>query len=256
MITPSWVKYGDRRGWLWRGTVPAREMTGATFWVQASRVACVAEGGCLDMVQCYDAAIMTAGPLGANAISGTLPRLLREIPPVTLEAHLGDLFDARHMGLDMTLSTFTKGLRKATTDDLRLVFLDGADIRTWHYDDPAALVAREWVVRLARMLADPCTRRAVGTATAAMLRGYASAEARNAFCLVGTTEPPDPRGRRGYAAWLSFAINNPKGAAALLKMAGADADRLLDVASQPGPWPNTFAQRVGRTRAALDAEAW
>jgi hypothetical protein len=257
MISATWVKYGNRHGWLCRGTVPARELVGSTFWVQAARVACIAEGGCIDMVQCYDSAIMTAGPLGANALSGTLSRLLFDIPRGVLGDHLGDLFTDRCLGLDSSTAQFTRGIRRATVPELREAFAGGVDTTEWSEADESAQIAKAWTEALAGLLADPITRRPVGSATATMLRSYATPTALKAFGANNQFAEPTTRlAKRGLACWLAFAINHPKGAASLLTMAGPDADRLLETASRPGPWPATFAQRVGRTRSALESEAW
>jgi len=162
-VSPSWVRYGNRHGWMWRGVVPARDLAGATFLVQAARVTCIAEGGNVDMVQCYDAGIFSAGPLGATAAFGTLARLLADIPANLREQYLGELCEERCVGFDGT--TFRLGLRAATPDDLRRVFLANGDKTTWGPTDPEAIIARRWVEAFAAMLADPAALRGIALAS-------------------------------------------------------------------------------------------
>lgn len=259
MIAPSWVRYptaqGTRMGWRWTGTVPARDLLGATFWAQAARVACVSEGGMLDSVQCYDAGIFTAGPLGATALTGTLGSFLADIPGPTLAAHLGPLGEQHGLGFCAGERAFKIGFRTATADDLRRVFLGNGDQLVWKDADAQALQARAWVVAFASLLSDPIARRGIGIAAARLIREYLGSAGQPVFMPGGAFEVPRHM-QRACACYLAFAINNPKGAARLLSIAGADADKMLDVASAPGPWPNVFASRVGRTRTALAAEAW
>lgn len=246
MSAPSWVRYGNRHGWLWSGTVKAAALAGNDFWSKAARVVCAAEGGNVDMVQCYDAGIFTAGPLGATAAFGTLAKLLADIPENLLVTHLGAMFEERCLGF--AGGTFRVGLRAATVDDLRRAFLGGTeDVTMWQATDPEAIIARRWVEAFAALLADPAALRGIAVASGKTLMGYLPVEAR---MLLPTVH------NQATACFLAFAINNPRGAMRLLRAAGPDADRMLDVASQRGAWPDTFPQRVSRTRAALNAEQW
>lgn len=259
MIAPSWVRYGSLHGWMWRGAIPAKELVGAGFWAQAARVACSAEGGSVDMVQCYDAGIFTAGPLGMTARFGTLAKLVAEVPSNVRLKYLGPLAELRGLGLrEGPGAVFTVGLRTATPADFERVFLGGADLSAWAEADEEAQLAREWVVAFAEMLTDPAARRGVTTVSANMLKSYLAPEAAKLFGFgpVGAPEPVKPDAKRAMACHLAFAINNPKGALKVLQIAGPDADRILDAAGQPGAWPSTFPQRVARTRAALATEAW
>lgn len=253
MSGPSWVRYGDRHGWMAHGGVPAKALAGATFWTQAARVTCIAEGGCVDMVQCYDAGIFTAGPLGATAAFGTLGKLLVDVPPNLREQHLGEMCEERCLGYDG--NTFRIGLRVATADDLRRVFTGNADLRAWGREDPEAVIARRWVEAWGALLADPAALRGIGVACGRMLQAYLPATAATKLGFSVSVNP-SASARRATATFLSFSINNPKGALRVLDAAGADADRMLDAASRPGAWPDTFPQRVARTRAALAAESW
>ncbi len=260
-INPSWVKYGDRHGWLWRGVVGSRALMGGDFWAQAVRVTCAAEGGNVDMVQCYDAGIMTAGPLGATAAFGSLAKLVAEIPSELRDRYLGDLFHFADLGLREAPSAgFTKGIRSATEAELVDAFLAGGDQHTWTADMLSASQARDWVVAFAALLADPAAMRSISSASCKTLMGFLTSDASKilgAGAILGSTcAGSSIASRRATAAFLAFAVNNPKGALAVLRAAGCDADRILDVASGAGAWPSTFPQRVARTRAALDAETW
>lgn len=255
MSAPSWVRYGDLHGWLHRGSIPAKELVGATFWVQAARVACAAEGGNLDAVQCYDPGVFTVGPFRATAASGALALFLADIPSSILLAHLGPLCERYGLGFSAGEREFKIGLRTATVDDLRRVFLGGADLVAWSADSPEAQRALAWVEAFASMLADPSARRGIGAATAKQVMAELGDEGAAVFGVGPGYEVAVPM-RRACACYLAFAMSHPKGAARLLRMAGPDADKMLDAANKPGPWPDIFPQRVGRTRAALDAEVW
>ena len=256
-IHPQWVTYGVRHGWMWRGTIPAKELQGASFAVQATRVACTAEGGCIDAVQCYDTGIMTAGPIGATAMFGALARLLAEIAAPVRERHLGALCESRHLGLrEGANPAFTVGLRTATKDELRKAFLGDSDQAHWEREDAEAQLALEWTVALAELMGDLEARRAIATASAKTILGYLAPAAAKILGCDATAISERPAVRRAIACHLAFAINNPRGALAVLQLSGPDADRMLDVASQSGPWPVTFPQRVTRTRVALAAEVW
>lgn len=258
MSGPSWVRYGERHGWMLTGSVPASKLAGADFWAQAVRVACIAEGGHVDMVQCYDAGIMSAGPLGFTAAFGTLAALLAAMPPAKLVERLGGLFAGQCMGLrtDPALGppAFVRGLVPMTADELRGVFLGGSDGVTW--DEDQKEVARLWTVALGDLLADPATFRSTSSAATKTLRSYLGAEAAQLLAFSGSNPPTLTALRRAAACFLSYAVNNPRGALRLLKAAGPDADRMLEIAAHGGAWPETFAQRTGRTRAALAAETW
>lgn len=257
MSEPIWVKYGEQHGWLYRGEVPARELVGSTFWERAARVACIAEGGNIDMVQCYDRAVMSAGPLGANVVSGTLAQLFAAMPRDVLARHLNELFRAANLGLDTAnpvAPIFTWGLTVAEPEVLTQAFLLGGDPKTWQPSDETAQHALRWVRALGALLADPAARRALTAATVAMLRQYLDPKI---AAPRGWSDTGTPAARKALACWLSFAINNPRGARVLAEASPrSDAEGLLLTAMNGGSWPATFGQRVGRTRAALDAEAW
>lgn len=254
---PQWVKYGARYGWQHVGTIPASKLPGADFWARAARVACAAEGGAIDMVQCYDAGILSAGPLGANVASGTLARLLDCITADVLAYYLGDL--AEQHGLGLKNGSFMLGLRPATTAQLHALFLGSTNENiqtTWTPETDEAADAKEWVEALAELFADSRAQYGILQGTTRMIQTYTTREANAAFGLSFVNAEPLIANERGYATWLAYAVNNPKGAERLLAAAGPDADSMLSVAAAGGAWPSTFASRTGRTRAALEAEVW
>lgn len=270
-----WQTYGEFSGWQWEGVVPARVLVGETWEQKALRVVTAAEGGMVDMVQCYDAGIMTAGPLGATARFGTLQALLGFMPRERLQGHLGALFEEAGVGLHTShapggvQATFTKGLRPITEErELRELFMAGSDGKAWNGEQVD--YAEQWVRGLAALLADSAAVGAISTASVATLRTYL-APARSALgwtpVFPGANEllpPTDPAVRRFAAAWIAFAVNHPRGARRMLDALGGrahphlPAEALLREA-QKGPaggYPATFPQRVNRTLRALDAEHW
>jgi len=255
-VNPMWVKYGDRRGWQWPGVVPAKQIAGMTFWAKAARVACAAEGGQLDMVQCYDRGIMSVGPFGATAAFGALGDFLSEIPRNILVQYLGELF--RRTCLSLNGTVLMRGLSPATLEELNYAFRGGADDTTWEESFASASLALEWVRAFAAMLADTASHRGVGMACSKLLSTiYMTPAAGELLGMRPSSTPPaSAAAQRAAACFLSFAVNHPQGAMRLLRTAGCDADRMLDAAMAAGPWPATFGQRVARTRAALASEAW
>lgn len=240
------------------GAVPASKLAGGDFWTMAVRVACAAEGGHVDMVQCYDAGILSAGPLGFTVAFDTLPKLLAEIARSTLAQYLGDCFAERAICLQSDPAhgapRFVRGLRPLSKTELREVFLGGSNGITWTNEQKQ--IAFDWVVAFNALLADPSTHRATARASGKVLSSYVTPEAAQLLAFAGSNPPSPPMLRRAAACFLSYAVNHPRGAGRLLKAAGGDADRMMEIASHPGAWPETFAQRTGRTRAALAAEAW
>lgn len=240
------------------GVVPASSLAGGDFWTQATRVACTAEGGHVDMVQCYDAGIMSAGPLGFTAAFGTLAILLAEQPSALLETCVGDLFAERCMGLRTDPArgqpAFVRGVRQMTHDELVEAFLGGSNGIEWTEDQRK--LAHKWTVSLQVMLSQPASLRSTANAASKTLRTYLNAEAARLLAFTGQQPPSLLQLRRAAGCYLAYAVNNPRGALRLLKAAGPDADRMLEIAARPGAWPETFAQRTGRTRAALATETW
>lgn len=260
-IEPKWQVYGGFAGWQWEGTVPPSVLVGQSWEVKAVRVVAAAEGGKVDMVQCYDAGIMTAGPLGATVRFGTLQALLGAIPLHVLQRHLGGVFEEAGVGLQLApgmSAVFTRGLRPLTDlAELRDVFFAGSDGKAWNGEQVD--FAERWVRGLAALLQDPASHPAVTAASVNTMMGYLH-PARGALGWTQAHQvPPTPELRKAAACWVAFAINNPTGAQRLLQAAGArgllSAESLLSEAQAPG-YPTTFAQRVGRTRRALDAETW
>jgi hypothetical protein len=256
---PQWVKYGERHGWLITGALPANRLSGGDFWSQASRVACAAEGGQVDMVQCYDAGIMTAGPLGFTAATETLPKLFAEMPRPVLAHHLGDRFAAHGIGLQSNpahgVPRLVRGLRPLSLIEQREVFLGGSNGIEWTEEQQR--IAFDWVVAINALLTDPATLRATAQAAGKLLSGYVAQEAATLLGFASPYSPPSQTGlRRAAACYLAYAINHPRGALRLLKAAGPDAERLMELAQHAGAWPETFAHRTRRLRAALDAETW
>lgn len=258
-MTAQWVKYGTRSGWMELGSVPASAIGGIDFWSKVLRVVCAAEGGHVDMVQCYDLGIMSAGPIGATAQSGALAQLLNLIPFEIRQAKLGALFE--QAGLGLSEKGFTKGIGPASHEDLKKAFLGGSD--GWAWKESEKQVALAWVNALSSALRDPTSLRCIGKIAIPVLKPYVSALAERVFGMDGLFIAESPVIKRAIATWVSFSVNHPTGANRLLSQSGGvpgippTADAILEVASRASPlWPATFSQRVGRTRAALEKESW
>lgn len=73
----EFVPYDSRRGWVYRGKCPVPYRRG--WWPKALRVVAAAEGANLDTVVMYDAAILSAGPVGANIRFNTIGALAEEL---------------------------------------------------------------------------------------------------------------------------------------------------------------------------------
>lgn len=255
----KWQTYGEFEGWQWEGVVPASVLVGESWAHKALRVVTAAEGGMVDMVQCYDAGIMTAGPLGATARFGTLQALLGEIPRPVLQTHLGKMFEEAGVGLHVApgmQAVFTRGLRPVIEPaELREVFFAGSDGKRWNGEQMD--FAERWVRGLAATMADAAG--AIARASIRTLEAYL-APARKMILPDDLQHAPT---RKAAACWVAFAINNPAGAKRLLAATTRrppylTADDLLQEAQKGAAagYPATFAQRVTRTRRALDAERW
>lgn len=267
-MNARWVRYGNRHGWQITGNVPAAALrvgSGDDFWTKALRVACAAEGGHADAVQCYDAGVMTAGPLGCTATSGTLADLLAEIPEAAREYFIGRLLreqcaelvvrfegDRNRSYLRRTIGPDGASLNAV---ECRSVFLGGSDGVAW--SDEQKQLALDWTNALHAMLRAPDVGDCVVGASARILRSYMPFRAAGRFGFVVGQPPASAVRREAAACFLAFAINNPVGAVELIdKVSELTADTILIAASNEGGLPSTFKQRVGRTTTALAAESW
>lgn len=242
-----WVPYGKGSGWVHWGTIPGASLCAAnqSRWAKAVRVACAGEGGFVDMAQCYDAGVLSGGPLGANLASRTLDRLLGECLLADPEA-------------------FASHMHPAFGKDLGIVHLYGVprlQVYADQWEEPTSLSrlvfgdtpkehSRPWVECLARLLQDPTFEDAIMVACIDTL-------ARIGVYGLGRV-PLEPT--REEAALLSFAVNNPAAAEVLWAAHGATRSPVLELAATGkfGPkdakgarlWPS----RVSRTETALEAE--
>lgn len=269
-MTAKWTKYGKLSGWVEWGKRDAAKLPGVDFWSRAVRVAAAAEGGKVDMVQCYDAGIMTAGPLGATARFGWLQRLLAKCLESDAQRFIETMQPAMFPtdGLISVVLPDPKvptgySMRSceavehvATTDAaLRSIFLGGSDGMKW--DDEQKLVARRWVECLAMLLSGPFDAVVVDECRHALMRFAKPAENLLEFDAAGYTTQ-----QQLGACFLAYAVNNPNGALRMLKAvlrtmsdrhAGA-ASQMLALAASGEYGPATFKERTARTRAALKRE--
>jgi hypothetical protein len=61
---------------------------------------------------------------------------------------------------------------------------------------------------------------------------------------------------RAVGVYLALAVNADAAALRVANFAGWDAGRMMEAAAMAGPWPETFAVRIPRIRAALEREGW
>jgi len=232
-MTPRWVSYEKRHGWMWAGEVGADRLVvaGDAWATRAVRLTAHAEGGRADMVQCYDAGVMSAGPLQATARFGLLQRLLARIQAVDFrrfEAVMGDVmygrsavavwgstpaWDARGAFAFFSLSDPTTPLK--SRDELEQILLGGSDGTAWLQDQAAW--ARHWVESLAMLLRQDWVIPVVAEECAFALGRFVSPEAE---AILGRVEP-EPGVLRAVHA--SFAVNHPAAAMRVLAEAAKEA---------------------------------
>jgi hypothetical protein len=222
------------------------------------------EGRCVDFVDGTTSGVFSLGvlalPLDTRAankpheISGAAA-LLAAIPPDVLRETLGGLCERYGVGFERARESggpaFTRGLRIISGDEIASVLFGGSDGYAWV---PQQMnVAREWALAFSATLGHPSSRRAVFDASAMALRAY-SGQANSALYLL--TMGGDPNTKRAAAVFISFAVHAYEAAKRLQAIAGWSAESMMDHASRIGPWPETFAARVPRLRAALNNEVW
>jgi len=199
-------------------------------------------------------------PLDPRAASrpheaGGAGALLAAIPPDVLRETLGAVCERYGVGFERSREAggpaFTRGLRLIRGDELESVFFGGSDGYAWHPD--MMNVAREWALAFSATLKHPSSRRAVFDASAMALRAY-SGHSNGALHML--TMGADPNTKRAAAVFLSFAVHAYEAAKRLQAVAGWSAEGMMDHASRIGSWPETFAARVPRLRAALNNEVW
>jgi hypothetical protein len=258
----KWTTYGNYSGWVNWGSRASTQLKGTDFWAKAVRVVCDAEGGKVDMVQCYDAGIMTAGPLGATAKFGYLQRLLGKCLEYDGQRFI-DIMHPAMYPLDGTISFVVPderapqgyALRSAynpsepalTDKALRDIFLGGSDGKTW--DGQAREDALRWIQALSELLGgefdcvvlDEC--REVVKRFAEPMRVFVSGKA----AMPGEVQ----------AVFVAYAVNNPAAAMKMLKRCYESkqlVQTMLLMAEHDAGLPNTFAQRTPAVRSALQRE--
>jgi hypothetical protein len=133
-------------------------------------------------------------------------------------------------------------------DEIANAMFVGSDGYAWTPDQMN--VAREWTLAFSATLRHPSARRAAFDASAMALRAYTGAS------LPMQTAGNDLTTKRASAVFLSFAVHAHEAARRLQAVAGLNAESMMDHASKIGAWPETFAARVPRLRAALNNEVW
>jgi len=226
----TWASYGKRRGWAHWGEQSALRLVvpGDEWMTKAVRVAAAAEGGKLDAVQCYDAGIMSAGPLQGTAAWGYLQRLIGRMQAHDFERvadHIAEVMYERSWSAvwEAPVGVFTRGgyafytldrdsaLQDPsdTRPELCRILLGGSDGVTWSKEQSDH--AKAWVRALVGLLRDPRFAPVVAEESAWILRRFLWSKAVPYLERV-ESEPGVLR-----AAYLAFAINHPAGALRLLK---------------------------------------
>jgi hypothetical protein len=249
MIT-QWAEYkrpitGETSaGWLRNGRLTPGELIGADFWTQAARVVIAGEGKTLDSVHSYTGKVV-AGPFEATVENGELDSLLGQLPMHLLEIHLGDAFSMSGLSLRVVPPyAFTVGIRMGDHSAVNAMMRLDRDVE------------KMWVDGLGALLSDPGARRSLGKAYGARVKKQSVYELEDRFGFRAFQAPPNEELRRCAAAFLAFAFEDEKGAAALSRQCGPSADSMIEVANRPGPWPQTFASKSTRIRMAIDREVW
>lgn len=281
----TWASYGKRRGWAHWGEQSALRLTvpGDEWMTKAVRVAAAAEGGKLDAVQCYDAGVMSAGPLQGTAAWGYLQRLIGRMQAHDFERvtdHLGEILYERSWSAiwEAPVGAFTRGGYafysldhetdrqdpNDTRPELCRILLGGSDGVTWNKEQSDH--AKAWVRGLVGLLRDPTFAPVVADECAWILRRFLWSKA------VPYLERVESVPGILRAAYLAFAINHPAGALRLLKGTVALLyDEPLERAPDPTPdgtvaamlvaaqgrqyrTPNTFPARAKAIHKALGRE--
>jgi hypothetical protein len=256
----DWAQYGERYGWLYRGDADAEALLGVDTWIKYTRVAVTAIATKINSVHCYDRGILTVGPFGMNLADGSLQQALAHISPEARRQHLGMLFERHGIGFQTDpacgLPMITIGLRRAEHDEIAVRVLGTDNMRGDAWTGESREVARRWVVAMARTFSDAAAVRGVAKAYSNHLRGAMTSAAITTLGFAGTTPPSMVGLKRAAACYLAFAVEDGAAATRLLLAAGPDAERMMEMVTNPGPWPTTWAPRVGRVRAAIAKESW
>jgi len=281
----TWASYGKRRGWAHWGERSALHLVvpGDEWMTKAVRVAAAAEGGKLDAVQCYDAGIMSAGPLQGTAAWGYLQRLLGRMQEHDFDRfanHVGEVLYQRSWSAiwEAPVGIFTRGGYafftldhhsdrqdpNDTRPELQKILLGGSDGVTWSKEQLDH--AEAWVRALVGLLRDPWFEPVVAEESAWILRRFLWSKA------VPYLERFESAPGILRAAYLAFAINHPAGALRLLKgTVEGLCDEPLEGAPSPSPdgavqymltaararhyrTPNTFPARAKAIHTALARE--
>lgn len=239
-------------GWVSDGAINPASVPAYGYWQKVARIAAKIEGRAFDYVS-------SATPFGFELGSFALPLLIDDkvkqhvrvgacalvgaVPHGVIVDAFGHVCEQRGIGFTRDCSAggpaFTRGVRCLRGDELiEAMFGVGTE---WSAERMNA--AREWANAFAHMMRHPAARSSIATTNAHAMRECALAN--------GAIEPRAQHEKRAVAVFVSFSVHAPQAAARLANLAGMDADRMLETAAKPGPWPETFQTRVPRLRAAM-----
>jgi len=258
----NWQQHeSGRAGWVIVGDLQTSHYAAHDYWSKVVRLIGMVEGRCIDYVDGTTAGVFSLGvlalPLDARAAAkpheiGGAGALLAAIPPDVLRATLGAVCERHGVGFERAREAggpaFTRGLRLIAGDEIADVMFGCSDGYAWTPDQMN--VAREWALAFSETLRHPSARRAAFDASAMALRAYMGA------ALPMQAAGNDLPTKRASAVFLTFAVHAYEAARRLQAVAGWNAESMMDHASKIGAWPETFAARVPRLRAALTSEVW
>lgn len=258
-----WVEESGRSGWKEVGTLHPSELSAWDFWTKAARVVSSAEGRYVDYVSACTPGVLDIGPLatpldtrassakhhaigGAGIIGEIQMHAWREAMAYECEVGGIGFTRAREDGGPV----FTRGITPLVEDDLRAFFWGGSDGRLWSEAQKAT--SGRWVTAISRLLRQPSSRSrvliGVGNALRNLIDEHMMQERIDGMLQHKNFRP--------VAIYFAFAVQADMAAKRLANFAGWDATRMLEAAATAGPWPETFAARVPRIRAALEREKW
>jgi hypothetical protein len=259
----NWCEEDGRSGWRETGAVSTSNFAAWDFWTKAARLVCAVEGRHADYVSALTDGVLDVGPLAIplDVRAATMRHqtaggasILGEIPIHAWREAMGLECAQTSVGFTRAREdggpVFTIGVTPIVGDELRHVFLGGSDGVTW--TEQQRTLSGQWVAAISRLLRHEGARGKllVGIGDALKLHVFGTPAHMRVMQLVAS------RQYRAVGVYLALAVNADAAALRVANFAGWDAGRMMEAAAMAGPWPETFAVRIPRIRAALEREGW
>jgi hypothetical protein len=240
----SWACYKLHEGPFLRGVCPFVLPDHPTREERIIAVITAVESGHYDAVNCYDAGILSSGLVqwieaGQYSVSAMLGEVYKERGS---EAVLQVLKPA----LDLAGATFLpngsgrfrfffKGHDGSPQDEVdtidkqRMLFTGGSDEKgTW--TERTKLLAKTWAACIATLWQDPENQAIQRSYTASQLSKFVRPAAHQVFLTMNMAGTDSKILEAAYAAYLSFAVNNPVRAEKHLNIADDESGEVYDEA--------------------------